>query len=90
MTNPLEWGGEPELNADFKNKIIKKWDDLRPKERDFAISEGNSNGGIYQSKEIIEDLKRVKEIKESPDYVKSRTVASIVAEYALPQLIEDE
>lgn len=80
-----EWdegdGEKPELNVDFKKKIINQWDDLRPKERDFK--------DVYPAKEIEDDIKEYMKIKRNPDY-RNKTVGAIVAEYALPQMIDTE
>ncbi|MFH0779738.1 MAG: hypothetical protein V1928_02655 [Parcubacteria group bacterium] len=74
--------GERTESEEFNKKIIKPWQELRPKETEFT--------GVYSAEEIKRDLDLVKKIKNSQDYVDAKTEAAIVAEYGLPYLIEDE
>ncbi|MFH0779736.1 MAG: hypothetical protein V1928_02645 [Parcubacteria group bacterium] len=74
--------GDRTESEEFNRDILIPWQQLRPKEMDFV--------GVYPVEEIMKDLDDVKKKKNNPEFVKGKTEESMVSEYALPYLIEDE
>ncbi len=73
-------------NYRFTQKVITPWEELRPKIENF----GDAGMELVGEVERQRDLEDIRRIKESPSYIHQRTEAAIVAEYLVPQIIEDE
>lgn len=80
MSNKLESEGAfgyRTSNKDFNKKIITPWEKIKPKYHDFK--------DIYPEKDINKDQARIKQKKNSPDWIKEKCEESIAIEYIIAE-----